>query len=188
MQSILALDVSGKCTGWAFGSPDCDKPISGTVEWKTDGATEDEVFLRGQVWLFRQIGALNPQIVAIEAPIKSSGFGTNPASQAMLIGLQGALRAAVKSKLPGVAHLVASNTARKTFIGKGGGWGDDDPKLLVQQECLRRGYIAPEDVQGDRCDAICLWAHMAAQQIPMLAHGRAPKAKAKPHFEAQEIF
>lgn len=170
LRSILALDVSGKCTGWAFGLPDADKPLSGIIEWRGGGASEDEVFLRGQLWLFDQICLLRPHIVAIEAPIKSSGFGTNPASQAMLMGLQGALRSTVKSLIPGVADLIASNTARKTFLGKGGNWGTDDPKYLVQQECVRRGYIAPEDVQGDRCDSICLWTHMASIQMAELAH------------------
>ena len=75
MQSILALDVSGKVTGWAFGFP-TDKPISGFEPWKREGDTEDEVFRRGMIWLFRQMDFLKPSIVAIEAPIKTSGGGS----------------------------------------------------------------------------------------------------------------
>lgn len=186
MRSILALDVSGKCTGWAFGLPG-DRPISGIVQWRREGDTEDEVFRAGGVWLTKQMAALQPEIVAIEAPIKRSGGGyTSPASQTMLLGLQGVLRFVVKAKLPGVAHLVASSTARKTFLGKGGNF-DGDVKYLVQQECLRRGFIAPEDLQGDRCDALALWTHMAAQQMRELAFTPPPKPKAR-REPAQETF
>lgn len=171
MKSILALDVSARCTGWAFGVPGV-KPASGIVHWSGEGVTEDEVFRKGLVWLTHQMGVLNPAIVAIEAPIKASGGGfTHAGSQAMLLGLQGALRAVVKAKLPGAAHLVASSTARKTFLGKGGNF-DGDVKDLVMAECIRRGFIAPEDAQPDRCDAIALWTHLAAQQLPELAFNR----------------
>lgn len=174
MKSILALDVSARCTGWCFGIPG-EKPISGIVHWAGDGVTEDEVFRKGLVWLNQQIGALNPAIVAIEAPIKASGGGfTNSSSQAMLIGLQGVLRAVVKAKLPGAAHLVASSTVRVTFLGKGGRF-DGDVKDLVMAEAIRRGFISPEDAQPDRCDAIALWTHMAAQQLPELKFN--PKAR-----------
>ncbi len=33
---------------------------------------------------------------------------------------------------------------------------------------IRRGLISPEDAQPDRCHAIALWTHMAAQQLPEL--------------------
>lgn len=168
MKSILALDVSARCTGWCYGVPG-DKPTSGFVRWLGEGVTEDEVFMKGLVWLTHQMTFFAPAIVAIEAPIKASGGGfTNSSSQAMLLGLQGVLRAVVKAKLPGAAHLVASSTVRKTFLGKGGHF-DGDVKDLVQAEAIRRGFISLEDAQHDRCDAIALWTHMAAQQLPELA-------------------
>jgi Holliday junction resolvasome RuvABC endonuclease subunit len=186
MKSILALDVSSRCTGWAFGLPG-ETPVSGIVEWRKDGDTDDDVFRRGLVWLSQQMTALSPEIVAIEAAIMSSGGGrTNPASQGMLLGLQGVLRAVVKAKLPGRAQLVASSTARKTFTGRGS-YSEGEAKPAVQAEVARRGWLSIEDMQADRADALCLWGHMAAQQIPMLAHGRPPKAKSKPHFQP-EVF
>lgn len=169
ISSILALDVSAKCTGWCFGIPG-DKPVSGIVRWGGEGVTEDEVFRKGLVWLTQTMTVMSPAIVAIEAPIKASGGGfTNAASQAMLLGLQGVLRAVVKAKIPGAAHLVASSTVRKTFLGKGGHF-DGDVKDLVMAEAVRRGFIDPSEAQPDRCDAIALWLFMAAQQIPELAH------------------
>lgn len=175
LKSILALDVSARCTGFCFGIPG-DKPTSGIVRWGGDGVTEDEVFRKGLVWLTQSMSVMSPAIVAIEAPIKASGGGfTNSASQAMLLGLQGVLRAVVKAKLPGAAHLVASSTVRKTFLGKGGRF-EGEVKDLVMAESIRRGFINPEDAQPDRCDAIALWTHMAAQQLPDLAFNP-PKVK-----------
>lgn len=168
MLPILALDVSASCTGWAFGSPDA-RPISGIVKFAKDGATEDEVYLSAMIWTHRQMAALGPDIVAIEAPIKSSGFGqTNAASQAMLVGLQGVIRAVVKARLPGRAVLVQSATARKTFTGRGT-YDKGEAKAAVQAEVLRRGWLAADEMQPDRADALCLWGHMAAQQRGELA-------------------
>jgi hypothetical protein len=176
MLSILALDVSKTNLGWAFGLP-TDTPISGVHPLGRDGETEDEVFRNGLVWLTRQMSDLSPAIVAIEAPIKTSGGGfTNPASQSMLLGLQGVLRAVVKAKLPGRAHLIASSTARKTFCGKGT-FAKGEAKDAVMMECRRRMFLSLEDLQPDRADAICLWTHMAAQQIPELAFHQ-PKRRA----------
>lgn len=186
MKSILALDVSKSCTGWAYGLPD-SKPVSGVERFAREGGTDDEAFGRALVWLTQQIGVMSPAIVAIEAPIKASGGGnTNPASQAMLLGLQGVLRAVVALKLPAPAVLVATATARKTFTGRGV-YASGEAKDAVQRECLARQWLTLDDLQADRADALCLFGHMAAQQIPMLAHGRAPKAKSKPHFQ-QEAF
>ncbi len=176
MKSILALDVSARCTGWCFGTPGA-VPVSGIVRWGGEGVTEDEVFRKGLIWLTQHMSVMTPDLVAIEAPIKASGGGfTNAASQAMLLGLQGVLRAVVKAKLPGAAHLVASSTVRKTFLGKGGHF-DGEVKDLVMAEAIRRGFITVEDAQPDRCDAIALWTHMAAQQLPELAFHQ-PKRRA----------
>lgn len=176
MKSVLALDVSGKCTGWCFGTPG-QMPVSGTVAWKRDGDTEDEVFMRALTWLNDQMRVLSPEIVAIEAPIKASGGGnTNPASQTMLIGLQAVLRAVVKARLPGRAVLVAASTARKTFTGKGV-YEKGAAKDAVMAEVARRGFLDVADLQPDRCDAICLWTHLAAQQLPALAFHQ-PKRRA----------
>jgi hypothetical protein len=176
MKSILALDVSGKCTGWAFGLPN-ERPISGIVKWKRKDDTDDEIFARALTWLHHQMRFHSPQIVAIEAPIKSSGFGgTNAASQGMLIGLQGVLRAVVKRNIPGVADLIDVRTARKTFTGRGT-YPAGEAKAIVQAEVIRRGFLTPEEAQGDRCDAICLWTHKAAEQNPQLKYAEAIKAR-----------
>lgn len=170
MRSILALDVSARGTGFAFGLPG-DKPVSGVERLTGEGYSDDRVFRNGIVWLSQMIGTMQPEIVAIEAPFKTSGGGTSPASQAMLIGLQGALRGVVYARLGREAVLVASATARKTFTGRGT-YPEKEAKPAVQAEVLRRGWLSIEDMQPDRADALCLWAHMAAQQIPELAFSR----------------
>lgn len=187
MKSILALDVSKNGTGWAYGLPD-SKPVSGVERFAREGGTDDEAFGRALVWLTQTISVMSPAIVAIEAPIKSSGFGTNPASQAMLLGLQGVLRAVVALKLPAPAVLVATATARKTFTGRGV-YASGEAKEAVQRECLARQWLTLEDLQADRADALCLFGHMAALQLPMLAHGK-PRKSNVVHLipESERVF
>lgn len=171
MKSILALDVSARGTGWAFGLPG-DKPACGVERLSGEHYSDDRVFRNGIVWLSQMIGTMQPDIVAIEAPFKTSGQGnTNPASQAMLIGLQGALRGVIYARLGREAVLVASSTARKTFTGKGM-YPSGEAKPAVQAEVLRRGWLTIEDMQADKADALCLWGYMAAQQMPELAFSR----------------
>lgn len=171
MIPILALDVSKNGCGFAFGVPG-DKPVSGVERLAGENYSDDRVFRNGIVWLNQMIGTMGPEIIAIEAPIKSSGGGfTNPDSQAMLLGLQGALRGVVYARLGTEAVLVPSQSARKSFTGKGV-YAKGEAKAAVQAEVLRRGWLSIEDMQPDRADALCLWAHMAALQDPLLAFNR----------------
>ena len=167
MHSILALDVSKSACGWAFGLPG-DKPLSGVQQIGKPDATEDEVWRNGMVWLSQQMAALNPDEVAIEAAILSSGGGfTNPQSQALLLGLQAVMRTVVKARLPGRAVMVASSSARKTLTGRGT-YPSGEAKDAVQGECLRRGWLDADTLQADRADALAVWCHQAALQVPEL--------------------
>jgi Holliday junction resolvasome RuvABC endonuclease subunit len=174
MKSILALDVSKTGCGFGFGSPDA-QPVSGVEVLYREGWSDDRVFARGIVWLTQLMTVMRPEIVAIEAPIKSSGGGhTNPASQGMLLGLQGALRGVVYAKLGREADLIDVRTARKTVTGRGT-YASGEAKRAVQVEIARRGWLSIEDMQADRADALCLWGHIAAEQLPSLKHSKAPK-------------
>jgi hypothetical protein len=171
VKSILALDVSSTATGWAFGYPDA-RPTSGVTRFADKGATEDEVWFGALRWMNTQLAVLNPDIVAMEAPFFSSAAGgqSNPKTMSMLLGLQAVLRTVVKARMPGRALLVASSSARKTFTGRGV-YPAGEAKAAVQRECVARGWIDKADIQPDRCDALCLWGHVAAQQVPALIHG-----------------
>jgi RNase H-fold protein (predicted Holliday junction resolvase) len=174
--SILALDVSARACGWAFGLPG-DKPASGVERFTRDGDTPDEAFVRAVVWLTSQMTVLAPAIVAIEAPILTSGGGfTNPHTADLLQGIIHCFRLAVKAKMPGRAQLIAASTVRKTFTGKGA-YAKGEAKDAVMAECLRRGWLDAETVQPDKADALALWGHMAAQQLPELAFHQ-PKRRA----------
>lgn len=176
VKSILALDVSKSACGWAFGLPNA-VPVSGVQQIGRSDATEDEVWRNGMVWLNQQMTVLAPDEVAIEAAIMSSGGGfTNPASQALLLGLQAVMRTVVKARLPGRAVMVATSSARKVLTGRGT-YPTGEAKPAVQQECLRRGWLTLESMQADRADAIAVWAHQAALQLPELAFTQ-PKRRA----------
>lgn len=174
VKPILAIDASKNGCGFAFGVPD-GQPVSGVERLTGDGWADDRVFSKGIIWLTRIINVMKPEIVAIEAPIMSSGGGqTNPSSQAMLLGLQGALRGVVYTLLQRPAELIDVRTARKTVTGRGV-YASGEAKAAVQKEIARRGWLSIEDMQPDRADALCLWGHMAAQQLPSLTHGKPPK-------------
>ena len=176
MKSILALDVSANATGWALGVPG-DKPISGVERFSRDGGTADEAYVRAVVWLNRILYVHGPAIVAVEAPILTSGGGfTNPHTADLLQGIIHVLRFAVKAKMPGAAQLIAASTARKTFTGKGS-YSKGEAKDAVQAEVLRRGWLDLETMQNDRADALCLWGHMAALQMPELEYRRSLKSQ-----------
>lgn len=177
MKSVLALDVSASATGWAFGLPNSN-PISGVEHFGREGSTPDEIFVRAVVWLNAQLTVLAPAVVAIEAPILTSGGGfTNPHTADLLQGIIHVFRFAVKAKLPSRAHLIAASTVRKTFTGRGT-YASGEAKPAVMAEVARRGWLSVEDMQPDRADALALWGHMAAQQFPELAFHQ-PKSKAK---------
>lgn len=174
-KAILALDISKSACGWAYGFPDM-VPTSGVTPFGKNTTTDDEVWRNALVWMNDQITVLSPAIVAIEAPIMSSAPGqggfTNPQSQAVLWGLQAVIRTVVKARLPGAAMLVNVASARKILTGKGT-YAKGEAKEAVQRECLRRGWLAPENMQADRADALAVWAFAAAQQMPELAFGKA---------------
>ncbi|WDR03648.1 hypothetical protein PSQ19_06140 [Devosia algicola] len=175
MRSILALDVSATATGWAYGLPG-DLPISGVERFGREGSTADETFVRAVVWLNGQLSVLNPAIVAMEAPILTSGGGfTNPHTADLLQGIIHVFRFAVKARMPGRAHLIASSTARKTFTGHGR-YGKGAAKPAVQAEAVRRGWLTLESMDPDKADALAVWCHMAAQQLPELSFNQ-PKTK-----------
>jgi Holliday junction resolvasome RuvABC endonuclease subunit len=171
MRSILALDVSKSACGYAFGIPG-DRPISGVATFGKASHTDDETWRNAMVWLNEQMTFHRPDIVAIEAAIMSSAPGqggfTNPQSQALLLGLQAVLRTVVKARLSGAAHLVAASSARKTFTGRGT-YGKGEAKHAVQAEAVRRGWLTVETMDPDRADALAVWCHEAAQQLPEVA-------------------
>lgn len=174
MKSVFALDVSARACGWGYGFPD-GVPTSGVVRFGVDGGTEDEAWARCLRWTNDQIAVLSPDIVAIEAPIMSTGGGfTNPKTQSMLWGLQAVIRTVVKLRQPGCAVLVNVATARKVFTGRGR-FESGEAKGAVQTEALRRGWLDAGSMDPDRADALAVWCAVAAEQRPELAF-----AKSKP--------
>lgn len=187
MTTVLALDVSARATGWAYGAAD-ETPTSGVVRFSTPGGTEDEAWAEALKWAHMQIGVLNPDVVAIEAAIMSSAPGmggvTNPATQGMLWGLQAVIRTVVKLRTPGRALLVNASAARKLFTGKGM-YPKGEAKLAVQAECVRRGWLNIDTMDPDRADACCVWCFAAAPYAPGLSFS--PPSKSKSRREPERV-
>lgn len=186
MLSILTLDVSKAATAFAFGRPD-QEPVTGLQTFVQ--STPDAVWLKASAWISEQLRVMAPDIVAIEAKIMSTGnagMHTNAETQEVLWGLQTIFRTFVLAKLGKPARLVPASSARKSLVGRGT-FPKGEAKDAVMAECRRRGWLTLDTLQPDKADALAVWCHVAAEQVPMLAHGRAPKAKAKSHFQP-EVF
>jgi Holliday junction resolvasome RuvABC endonuclease subunit len=176
MNSILALDVSKAATAFAFARPD-QEPVTGLMTFGQNSS--DAVWLRASAWISQQLKVMQPDIVAIEAKIASTGnagMHTNAATQEVLWGLQTIFRTFTLAKLGRPALLVPASSARKTLTGRGS-YAKGEAKDAVMAECRRRGWLTLETLQPDKADALAVWCHVAAEQMPMLAHGKPRKIK-----------
>lgn len=183
--SVLALDVSKSACGWAFGMPG-ETPMSGVVRFGEPHHYYGKVATTASRWLLDFCSLHKPGIIALESAWMGNG-GRSAETAALLIKLQGLVQHVAWLKTAREAELVASSTARLKFTGKGR-YDEGEAKAAVQREAIARGWLDADTIDPDRADALAVWCAVASQQIPMLAHGRAPKAKAKPHFQTQEAF
>lgn len=182
LMSILALDVSKSACGWAFGSPDAT-PLSGVVRFGEPHHHYGRVAAMASRWLLDMCAMHSPDIIALEAAWMGNG-GHSAETAALLIKLQGLVQQIAWIKTGREAQIVASSTTALKFTGKGR-YDKDERKPAIQRETLARGWLTLETMDADRADALAVFCAVASDQIPMLAHGRAPKAKAKPHFSAE---
>ena len=163
MKSLLALDVSSVATGWAFGRIG-ETPRAGVQRFAPKGALPDEIWFAALKWMTATMDAFDPDVVAIEAPIlttggEGSGF-TNAHTQGVLWGLQAVIRTVVKAKRPSPAKLINVASARKFFTGHGR-FPKDQAKPAVKRRCIELGWLTEEDATYDKADALCVWAKAA---------------------------
>lgn len=169
MRSVLALDLSKTSTGFAFGRPD-QTPQTGVVAFKGD--CNAEVWANVATWMSNTLKVMQPDELAIEMKISSSGhdgFKTNAKTQDLLSGIQSMVRAFWWRRAYREPDLVPSASARLCFIGRGGNFGEGGPKPLVIAEGQRRGWLEPGPGLGDRADALAVWCFKASEQLPELA-------------------
>jgi crossover junction endodeoxyribonuclease RuvC len=178
MKSILALDLSKTSTGFAYGFPN-EQPRSGSVRFGTPQHSEAEVGAKALVWLTTELPAMAgymPDIVAIEAAWEGNGDRSSHTST-VLLGLQFLMQSVAFLKTRRTPLMVNVASARKVFTGRGT-YGKGEAKDAVQAECLRRGWLTPENVQADRADALAVWCFAASQHLPELAFHQ-PRRSAK---------
>lgn len=178
MTVLLALDVA-TTTGFAYGEIG-EKPLSNAIDFRTleikaldkeirqdddkDRNTwvNDSIWKEGEAWLFQQIKVIRPNIVAIEAPIRTASNGqTSPATLERLIGLQAIFRKVIHQMTPAHAIVISVQTVRKSFIGHGNLKGEV-AKKLVRSRCLELGWITEDVASLDRTDALAVWGAVAA--------------------------
>lgn len=177
MKSILALDLSKSSTGYAYGLPS-ETPRSGSVQFGTPANTEAEVGAKALVWLTRDmpviVGGI-PDIVAIEAAWEGNG-GHSAQTSALMLGLQFLVQSVALLKTGSQPRLVKVGHARKVFTGIGL-YPKGEAKPAIQRRCLDLGWLDLDSLQADRADALCIWAAVAAEQLPELAFPKQPKRR-----------
>lgn len=167
MPTILALDIATSL-GFAVGAPG-ETPTMGTVDLRTKEDHDGAPFALLIDWLWPTLVEHKPYRLIYEAPMlmmpegktdeDGRRRGGNAKTLAKLIGLACTVdmicfRAGVQTVK------VASQTARKSFIGTG---RHPDPKPAVMAECKRRGWYPKGH---DESDAACCWAYACALYFP----------------------
>lgn len=146
---ILALDISGKATGWAVGDATAP-PRTGII--KARGDSRGRTGLALMAALRDVLVTERPGLVVYEAPLLMANRAAAAATAHMLIGL--AMCAEVACAARDVkCESVSIQTWRKEFLGTG---RPDDPKAASIAMCQSLGW----EVQGDdnRADACGVWA------------------------------
>ncbi len=145
---LLALDVSSKRTGYAFGT-DAGTPAPRASCWAMPG---DGDLHRARAALATSIaslcGLIHPAVVVIEAPLQI--FGRSAHTAFVLTALYGAASAAAHNS--GAAVYDANvQTWRKHFTGQA---RPDNPKQATIDRCKLIGWEPKND---DEADAMGLW-------------------------------
>lgn len=147
---ILALDLSTKATGAAFGEPTDRAPRS--LLWRFFGASDGYLDRTLSAAIDSVTGICNlikPERVVIEAPLVV--FDRSAHTMAALMQLTGAVRGAAYRSGCGV-RTVSSQTVRKLFLGNG---RPEFPKQAVLAKCELLGWHTESD---DVADAKATWA------------------------------
>lgn len=163
MKPVLALSLAPLGAGWAFGAPDCLKPASGFVAFGNHLHSDDEIGRNCQSKVFGLIKDLGAEVVAVTA------VPDGPATARRLYDLQVAVRLTVKGMLPGSAKLIDMGEALESFTGMERHATRADADRAMKMECRRRLWLSMDDIESDRCAALAIWCHVAAQQLPELA-------------------
>lgn len=177
-KALLALDVA-TTTGFAFGRIGERPTVSGAIRFGATGACDEDVWFAALKWITDQINVLDPELVAIEAPINSANThgGSSAKTLGRLLGLQAILRTVVRARRPSLAKLVHVQSVRKTFIGHGNLPGPE-AKRRVREKCIALGWVDEADASFDRCDALAVWAKAASDFDPSIKWDMTPLAQA----------
>jgi hypothetical protein len=182
---VLALDVSKRATGWAFG-PVGSKPESGELRFAPPSSSDDVVWFEAFKWANEQMTSREPDLVAIEAAIPTTNMSDddgNPVTDAkthdVLVGLQAAIRIVVMGRLGRPAKIIYASSARKLFVGRGT-FPKGEAKPAVFRRAIEIGWLTYQDATEARADAMCIWAKACADIDPSIASNLTPLFTAAP--------
>ena len=145
---ILALDL-GLRTGWAFGEAG-KHPSSGS----------DKVRLVDMIkWLDEMLRGERPELVVTEAPLPLRAYRRLGTSE---LSVYDALkRAGIVEAMCGRWKIARREVdvlkVRKHFTGASSHGGREESKRAVIMRCRQLGYVAADETDDDRCDALAIW-------------------------------
>lgn len=164
---ILGLDL-GRLTGVAEGEPHTIRPLSRTwtLSDPRDGLAVQAVELT-RLLNKRFLEAPRPSLVVVEAPLGLAAFRALGASEASIRSAYAL--AAIVAGIAGIFMIPVREAGvgqvTKHFTGKVRHGGRDERKRAVISRCRMLGYVPPDCVDEDRCDALAVWdwacAHLA---------------------------
>ena len=106
-------------------------------------------------WLLDKLRTVKPDIVAIEAPIRSTRAKGSTAGRMLLLGLDFTTLSICRMR--GVpCYSVPAPTWRVSFLGRG---FPPDPKAEAQRMCSTLGWPFDSDDAADACGVWC-WGHL----------------------------
>ncbi len=147
MASVLALDIATNL-GWALHKPEMERPFFGQLKlpgkpgdigWRAHRLRE---FLRDQHRMHRFTH------LVFEAQHVSSKIDMNVIQ--MLLGLAGVTELFAHDKGIKIykAHI---SEWRKHFLGRGSGFGNDNPKELALRQCAEFGWYPETHDAAEAC-------------------------------------
>ena len=170
MTVILALDLSKRSTGWALGHGGTP-PLARSIGFR--GAGRGAVLAEYFHWLRDRLITNAPDLVAYEAPIKSTRAKGSTETMMLLWGMAAITEAVCSMKgLRMVA--VPIPTWRKAFLGHG---YPIDPKGDAVRMCDNLGWPVQTHDEAEACGVWC-WAHLSHGDADAM-HDQLSRAKVR---------
>lgn len=158
--TVLALDAAIR-TGWAVGPAEPGAiPLSGSQSFGRPEVSRGQKYINASAWAQDMFKVHRPKAVFIERPHMGSVRRGQSAAATfeMLFGFMATFEAVAVAYGCFDIHRLDAGQWRKFFIHAGNLKGDI-AKAQTRAECIRRGWVSPDELDYDKTDALGIWAY-----------------------------